>query len=104
MNLKRELQSETRMPQMLDLPQPYLLFLGDTTEKGYAKTAFGLRDWASDRCVGEWSCALCVCVVHLCRVASLVYCDVCVDVGLSCLQVSCVNSGAFARGLIVFVC
>ena len=30
------------------LPQPYLLFLGDTTEPGYAKTAFGLRDWAGD--------------------------------------------------------
>lgn len=41
----------------MDLPQPYLLFLGDTTEKGYAKTAFGLRDWAAERCVGEWSCA-----------------------------------------------
>jgi uncharacterized NAD-dependent epimerase/dehydratase family protein len=38
------------------LPQPYLLFLGDTTEAGYAKTAFGLRDWAPDQCVGEWSC------------------------------------------------
>jgi uncharacterized NAD-dependent epimerase/dehydratase family protein len=38
------------------LPQPYLLFLGDTTEVGYAKTALGLRDWAGDRCVGEWSC------------------------------------------------
>jgi uncharacterized NAD-dependent epimerase/dehydratase family protein len=38
------------------LPQPYLLFLGDITEPGYAKTAFGLRDWAPDRCVGEWSC------------------------------------------------
>jgi uncharacterized NAD-dependent epimerase/dehydratase family protein len=38
------------------LPQPYLLFLGDTTEPGYAKTAFGLRDWAGHRCVGEWSC------------------------------------------------
>jgi uncharacterized NAD-dependent epimerase/dehydratase family protein len=31
----------------------YLLFLGDTTEAGYAKTAFGLRDWAGERCVGE---------------------------------------------------
>jgi uncharacterized NAD-dependent epimerase/dehydratase family protein len=40
----------------MDLPHPYLLFLGDTTEKGYAKTAFGLLDWARDRCVGEWSC------------------------------------------------
>lgn len=30
-----------------------LLFLGDTIEAGYAKTAFGLRDWAGERCVGE---------------------------------------------------
>jgi uncharacterized NAD-dependent epimerase/dehydratase family protein len=41
----------------LDLPQPYLLFLGDVTEAGYAKTAFGLRDWARDRCVGELACS-----------------------------------------------
>jgi uncharacterized NAD-dependent epimerase/dehydratase family protein len=53
MSTNRELQ----MPEVMDLPQPYLLFLGDTTEPGYAKTAFGLRDWAADRCVGEWSCA-----------------------------------------------
>ena len=39
----------------LELPQPYLLFLGDTTEPGYAKTAFGLRDWAPERCIGEFS-------------------------------------------------
>ena len=26
----------------LVLPQPYLLFLGDTVEPGFAKTAFGL--------------------------------------------------------------
>lgn len=32
---------------------PFLLFLADTTEPGYAKTAFGLRDWAPERCVGE---------------------------------------------------
>ncbi|MCL1635704.1 DUF1611 domain-containing protein [Luteimonas sp. SX5] len=38
------------------LPQPYLLFLGDVTEPGYAKTAFGLRDWARERCVGEFAC------------------------------------------------
>ena len=38
------------------LSQPYLLFLGDTTETGYAKTAFGLRDWAPERCVGEYAC------------------------------------------------
>ncbi|WP_066665024.1 MULTISPECIES: DUF1611 domain-containing protein [unclassified Sphingomonas] len=35
------------------LPQPYLLFLGDTVERGFAKTALGLRDWAADKCVGE---------------------------------------------------
>jgi uncharacterized NAD-dependent epimerase/dehydratase family protein len=37
------------------LPQPYLLFLGDVAEAGFAKTAFGLRDWAGDRCVGEYA-------------------------------------------------
>ena len=37
------------------LPQPYLLFLGETTDPGYAKTAFGLRDWAGERCVGEFA-------------------------------------------------
>jgi len=38
------------------LPQPYLLFLGDTTEFAYAKTATGLRDWAGERCLGEFAC------------------------------------------------
>lgn len=37
----------------LELPSPYLLFLGDVTDPTYAKTAFGLRDWAPERCVGE---------------------------------------------------
>jgi uncharacterized NAD-dependent epimerase/dehydratase family protein len=37
------------------LPQPYLLFLGDVVEPGYAKTAFGLCDWAGERCVGEFA-------------------------------------------------
>src|SRR6185312_14592686 len=41
----------------LELPTPYLLFLGDTTEPQFAKTAYGLRDWAADKCVGEWACA-----------------------------------------------
>ncbi|HEY4443419.1 MAG TPA: DUF1611 domain-containing protein [Steroidobacteraceae bacterium] len=56
MNTKRELHSPTGGPELIDLPYPYLLFLGDTTERGFAKTAFGLRDWAGNRCVGEWSC------------------------------------------------
>jgi uncharacterized NAD-dependent epimerase/dehydratase family protein len=39
------------------LPRPYLLFLGDTVEASYAKTAFGLRDWVPEQCVGEFACA-----------------------------------------------
>jgi uncharacterized NAD-dependent epimerase/dehydratase family protein len=52
--LAREQEAE---PDRLSvaLPQPYLLFLGDTVEPGYAKTAFGLRDWARDKCVGEFA-------------------------------------------------
>jgi uncharacterized NAD-dependent epimerase/dehydratase family protein len=42
---------------MAELPYPYLVFLGDTTDPIFAKTAFGLRDWAPERCVGEWSCS-----------------------------------------------
>lgn len=41
----------------LELPQPYLLFLGDVAEPAFAKTALGLRDWAPERCIGELSCA-----------------------------------------------
>jgi uncharacterized NAD-dependent epimerase/dehydratase family protein len=44
-------------PIVLELPQPYLLFIGDVTDPGFAKTAFGLRDWAPERCVGEMSSA-----------------------------------------------
>lgn len=39
--------------ELAGLPAPYLLFLGDTTDPGFAKTAFGLRDWVPDKCVGE---------------------------------------------------
>ena len=38
---------------VVQLPQPYALFLGDADHETYAKTAFGLRDWAGERCVGE---------------------------------------------------
>lgn len=48
-----------RLVDGLALPQPYLLFLGDTTEPGYAKTAFGLVDWARERCVAEMGVAGC---------------------------------------------
>ncbi|HVW68367.1 MAG TPA: DUF1611 domain-containing protein [Steroidobacteraceae bacterium] len=39
----------------LALPQPYLLFVGDITVARNAKTAFGLCDWARERCVGEFA-------------------------------------------------
>ncbi|HZD52044.1 MAG TPA: hypothetical protein VE175_03285 [Woeseiaceae bacterium] len=40
-------ESNTQPSQQPEpLPAPYLLFLGDVTEPDYAKTAFGLRDWA----------------------------------------------------------
>ena len=45
----------TGPPPMPHLPAPYLLFLGDTTDPGFAKTAFGLKDWAGERCVGEFA-------------------------------------------------
>lgn len=52
--LAREVEAEADRLS-LALPQPYLLFLGDTVEPGYAKTAFGLRDWAADKCIGEFA-------------------------------------------------
>src|SRR5690606_4423798 len=42
-------------PPPFALPQPYLLFLGDVPNAANAKTAFGLRDWARDQCVGEYA-------------------------------------------------
>ena len=39
----------------LSLPRPYLLFLGDSTQASFAKTAFGLRDWAPHLCVAEFA-------------------------------------------------
>lgn len=42
-----------RVSEGMVLPQPYLLFLGDTTEASFAKTAFGLAHWAPEQCVGE---------------------------------------------------
>ena len=56
-----------RLSEGLTLPQPYLLFLGDTTEPSFAKTAFGLADWAADRCVGEFSAVGCTVTTGLQR-------------------------------------
>lgn len=46
-------RADTRRTGTGALPSPYLLFLGDVSDPRYAKTAFGLRDWAPERCVGE---------------------------------------------------
>jgi uncharacterized NAD-dependent epimerase/dehydratase family protein len=40
---------------MIEIQAPYLLFLGDVTDSTDAKTALGLRQWAPERCFGEWS-------------------------------------------------
>jgi uncharacterized NAD-dependent epimerase/dehydratase family protein len=40
---------------VIDLPQRCLIFLGEVTDPSTAKTAFGLRDWAAERCIGEYS-------------------------------------------------
>ena len=41
----------------LDLPKPYLLFLGDAADTTFLKTGLGLRDWAPELCIAEHKCA-----------------------------------------------
>jgi uncharacterized NAD-dependent epimerase/dehydratase family protein len=38
---------------IIDIPRPYLLFLGDVGDELSAKTAFGIRDWCPEDCVGQ---------------------------------------------------
>lgn len=38
---------------MATLKKPYLLFLGDVEQPPFAKTAYGLRDWAGEDVVGQ---------------------------------------------------
>lgn len=35
--------------------KPYLLFLGEAEHYSQAKTAFGLKDWTAEACLGQWS-------------------------------------------------
>jgi uncharacterized NAD-dependent epimerase/dehydratase family protein len=51
------LEELMKVSMVRELPRPYLLFLGEDADLPYAKTAFGLRDWAPEACVGELSCA-----------------------------------------------
>lgn len=39
---------------MIEVPSPYLLFLGDVSNPLDAKTAMGLRDWRPEGCVGQF--------------------------------------------------
>ncbi len=50
------MNTQLPVPEPAVLPQPYLLFLGEATDGPFAKTAHGLRDWAPERCVGEFGC------------------------------------------------
>ena len=45
------LVSEARLTR---LPTPYLLFVGGAAEASFAKTALGLRDWATNLCLGQF--------------------------------------------------
>lgn len=38
----------------LELRKPYLVFVGDSTSAPYAKTAYGVRDWAPEACVAQF--------------------------------------------------
>ena len=37
----------------IELQQPYLIFVGDEHSAPYAKTAYGLRDWARQACLAQ---------------------------------------------------
>ncbi len=41
---------------MIELPTPYVLYLGDPASSAYAKTALGLKDWAPEKCLSEYAC------------------------------------------------
>jgi len=45
---------------LVRIERPYLLFLGDVPAPTYAKTAFGLRDWVPEQCLGEFGCGTAV--------------------------------------------
>lgn len=75
----------------LALPQPYLLFLGDTVEPGFAKTAYGLRDWAPNLCVGEYALPSAKVSVGLPRLTPAEA----ADRGAKALVIGVANSGGF---------
>jgi uncharacterized NAD-dependent epimerase/dehydratase family protein len=44
---------------VIEIPQKYLVFVGDVQLHGDAKTGFGLVDWRRDACVGQWRLPSC---------------------------------------------
>ncbi|MFM2477187.1 N-acetyltransferase DgcN [Celerinatantimonas sp. MCCC 1A17872] len=49
----------------MDIPQPYLLFLGDVTDPLAAKTARGIHAWRPQQCVGQLRIAGCQVALEL---------------------------------------
>jgi uncharacterized NAD-dependent epimerase/dehydratase family protein len=43
----------------MELPKPYLLFLGDSAQLNACKTAAGLRDWCREDVVGQYGLEEC---------------------------------------------
>jgi D-glutamate N-acetyltransferase len=43
----------------MNVPGGYLVFLGDVASALDAKTAFGLRDWRREACIGQWRLPAC---------------------------------------------
>ena len=44
----------------LEIPRPFLVFMGDVPDRGSAKTGLGLVDWRRDWCAGQWRLPGCV--------------------------------------------
>ena len=87
----RQVAASAANPLAVALPQPYLLFLGDTIEPGYAKTAFGLRDWAPEKCVGEFALPSATVTAGLSRLTF----DEAYARGARALVIGVANSGGF---------
>jgi uncharacterized NAD-dependent epimerase/dehydratase family protein len=58
----------SRGPSLVTIPMPYALFLGTASEPGWAKTAFGLRDWVPEHCIAEIAMPQCQVSLGLPRV------------------------------------
>ncbi len=53
------LQSKSKATLTVEVRKPYLLFLGEARHYSRAKTAFGLKDWTPEACLGQWRLPAC---------------------------------------------